>query len=272
MATLVAFHAHPDDETLTQGGSIAKAVDDGHRVVIVYATGGEKGEVPEGLLAPGESLTERRVAEAEGSAAALGTARLVWLGYLDSGMEGTPDNDDPASFWRADVDEAAERLAAVLREEDADVLTIYDENGNYGHPDHVQVHRVGLRAAELAGTPEVLEVTMNRDHVRRMLEAAAGSGVEVSEDWPDFDDPDLRLGMPESVITTTVDVTPWLDRKRAAMVAHATQIGDMGPFLAMPPEVFGMALGTEFYIRHGVEPGHRDDDVFAPLDRAPSPR
>src|ERR687897_2378773 len=172
MATLVAFHAHPDDETLTQGGSIAKAVDEGHRVVIVYATGGEKGEVPDGLLAPGESLTERRVAEAERSAAALGTARLVWLGYLDSGMEGTPDNDDPASFWRADVDEAAERLAAVLQEEDADVLTIYDENGNYGHPDHVQVHRVGARAAELAGTPRALEVAWGPGNAMKLMAEA----------------------------------------------------------------------------------------------------
>jgi LmbE family N-acetylglucosaminyl deacetylase len=263
MATLVAFHAHPDDETLTQGGSIAKAVDEGHRVVIVYATRGEKGESPDGLLAPGETLVERRVAEAERSAAALGTSRLVWLGYLDSGMQGTPDNDDPASFWQADIEAAAERLAAVVREEDADILTIYDEHGNYGHPDHVQVHRVGLRAAELSGVPQVLEVTMNRDHVRRLVQAAMAMGIEPEGDWPDFDDPGLVFGMPESVITTTVDVTPWLDRKRKAMEAHATQIGDMGFFFAMDDDAFAQALGTEFYIRHGVAPGHRDHDVFA---------
>jgi LmbE family N-acetylglucosaminyl deacetylase len=265
MATLVAFHAHPDDETLTQGGSIAKAADEGHRVVIVYATGGEKGESPEGLLAPGESLVERRVAEAERSAAALGTARIVWLGYLDSGMVGTPDNDDPACFWQSDVEEAAGRLAAVLAEERADVLTIYDEHGNYGHPDHVQVHRVGLRAAELAGVGQVLEVTMSRDHVRRLIEQAKAAGAEPDEEWPDFDDPGMVFGVPESEITTFVDVTPWLDRKRKAMEAHASQIGDMAMFFAMPDEGFAAALGTEFYIRHGVEPGHRDDDVFAGL-------
>jgi LmbE family N-acetylglucosaminyl deacetylase len=264
MATLVAFHAHPDDETLTQGGSIAKAVDEGHRVVIVYATGGERGQAPDGLLAPGESLVERRVLEAERSAAALGTARLVWLGYVDSGMMGTADNHDPACFWQAEVDEAAERLAAVLREEAADVLTIYDENGNYGHPDHVQVHRVGLRAAELAAVPEVLEVTMSRDHVRSLIDAAADLGIVPDGEWPDFDDPDLVFGVPASAITTTVDVTPWLDRKRKAMEAHASQIIDMGPFFAMPDDVFAAALGTEFYIRHGVEPGHRDHDVFRP--------
>jgi LmbE family N-acetylglucosaminyl deacetylase len=262
MATLVAFHAHPDDETIIQGGSLAKAVDEGHRVVIVYATDGEHGEVPDGLLAEGETLVERRRAEAERSAEALGTARLVWLGYGDSGMAGTADNDDPGSFWQADVEKAAEGLAAVLREEAADVLTIYDPQGNYGHPDHIQVHRVGARAAELAGIPEVLEVTISREHVRELVAAAIASGEAPSEDMPDFDDPNLVFGMPDAAITTRVDVTRWLDRKRAAMEAHASQIHDMAIFLAMPPEVFAMALGTEFYIRHDTPDGHRETGIF----------
>ena len=114
-------------------------------MVIVYATDGDHGEVPDGLLAE-ETLVDRRRAEAERSAEALGTARLVWLGYGDSGMAGTADNDDPGSFWQADVEKAAEGLASVLREEAADVLTIYDPQGNYGHPDHIQVHRVGPAA------------------------------------------------------------------------------------------------------------------------------
>jgi LmbE family N-acetylglucosaminyl deacetylase len=262
MATLVAFHAHPDDETIIQGGSLAKAVDEGHRVVIVYATEGEHGEVPDGLLAEGETLLERRRAEAERSAVALGTARLVWLGYGDSGMAGTADNDDPGCFWQADVEKAAERVAAVLREEGADVLTIYDPQGNYGHPDHIQVHRVGARAAELAGVPEVYEVTISREHVRSLVAAAIAAGEAPAEDMPDFDDPDLVFGMPDEAITTRVDVTPWLDRKRAAMEAHASQIHDTGLFLAMSPEVFAMALGTEFYIRHATPDGHRDSGIF----------
>jgi LmbE family N-acetylglucosaminyl deacetylase len=263
MATLVAFHAHPDDETIIQGGSLARAVAEGHRVVIVYATDGEHGEVPDGLLAEGETLIERRRVEAERSAVALGTSRLVWLGYGDSGMMGTADNDDPDCFWRADVEKAAEVLADVLREERADLLTIYDRNGNYGHPDHIQVHRVGARAAELAGTPEVLEVTVSREHIRGLLEAAIAAGGEVAPEMPDLDDPDITFGMPDDVITTSIDVTPWLDRKRAAMEAHASQIGDMGMFFAMPPEVFASTLGTEFYIRHGAANGQRDHELFA---------
>jgi LmbE family N-acetylglucosaminyl deacetylase len=238
-------------------------------VVVVYATRGEVGEVPDGLLEPGETLVERRVAEANRSAAALGVHRVAWLGYRDSGMMGTPDNDDPACFWRADVDEAARRMAAILREEAADVLTIYDENGNYGHPDHIQVHRVGVRAADLAGTPHVLEATMSREHVRQLIDEARAAG-EAIDDVPDLDDGSVVFGMPEAVITTVVDVGDFLDRKRASMEAHASQVQDTGQFLAMSPEAFRTALGVEFYIRRGAPPGHRDDDIFAGVEAAAS--
>jgi LmbE family N-acetylglucosaminyl deacetylase len=181
---------------------------------------------------------------------------------------GTPENDDPRAFWQADLDEAAGRLAAILREEQADVVLVYDENGNYGHPDHVQVHRVGVRAAEMAGTPHVLEATVNRDTIRAFIEVMAASGDADWGDVPDLDDPDQPFGMPDDVITTRVDVRPWAERKLAAMRAHETQVGDLGPFLAMPLDVFREAMGTEFYIRRGVAPGHRDDDVFAGLDVA----
>jgi LmbE family N-acetylglucosaminyl deacetylase len=264
MATIVAFHAHPDDECITSAGTLARAVDEGHRVVVVYATGGELGEYPDGILAAGESLSERRVVEAERSAAAIGTARIVWLGYRDSGMAGTPENDDPACFWQADVEEAATKLVAVLEEEGADVLTIYDHQGNYGHPDHIQVHRVGSRAGELARTAQVLEATMSRDHIRALIEAARAAGVDLGDDeGPDLDDPEVLLGLPDTDITTRIDVTPWLDRKRAAMAAHATQVGDMGMFLAMEPDVFAAAMGTEFFIRHGAPEGHRDSELIA---------
>jgi LmbE family N-acetylglucosaminyl deacetylase len=264
VATIVALHAHPDDETIIQAGTLAKYVDAGHRVVIVYATRGELGEVPDGLLEPGETLVERRVLEAERSAAALGTARIVWLDYGDSGMAGLPDNDNPACFWRADVEEAAARVAGILREEGAEVLLSYDEQGNYGHPDHLQVHRVGARAGELAGTPHVLEATISRDHVRMLLAQVVATGVEPDDDWPDVDNPDFVLGMPDARITTRIDVTPWLARKRAAMAAHATQVGDLGMFLAMDDDTYRMAMGTEFFIRRGVPAGHRDHDLFVP--------
>src|SRR6185436_922596 len=123
MATLVFFHAHPDDECIATGGTMAKASADGHRVVLVVATKGEHGEVADGFLDPGERLWERRVAETHRAAEILGAHRVEFLGYVDSGMVGTPENDLPGSFWTADVDEAGDRLAAILREEHADVLT-----------------------------------------------------------------------------------------------------------------------------------------------------
>ncbi len=262
MATIVALHAHPDDETIIQAGTLARSVDEGHRVVIVYATRGELGEVPEGMLGPGETLVERRALEAERSAAALGTARIVWLDYGDSGMAGLAHNDNPACFWQADVEEAAGRVAAVLREEAADVLLIYDAQGNYGHPDHIQVHRVGVRAGDLADTPHVLEATISRDHVEALMAQVVATGVELSEDLPDLSDPEVLLGMPDAAITTRIDVGPWLARKRAAMEAHASQIGDLGMFLAMDDEAYARAMGTEFFIRRGVPLGHRDHDLF----------
>ncbi len=265
MATLVAFHAHPDDESIAMGGVLAKAAAAGHRTVLVFGTKGENGEVDDGFLDDGELLADRRVKETERSAEILGVRRLEWLGYVDSGMMGTPENDVPESFWQADVEEAAERLAQILREEDADVLTVYDSDGNYGHPDHIQVHRVGLRAAELAGTPHVLEGTINRDHIKRAMQAAAERGDLPGDDAPTAEDFET-FGRPEALITTTVDVREFLDKKRASMAAHASQISETSFFLSMAPEQFEQGFGYEWFIRRGVPDTHRDDDLFVGLD------
>ena len=264
MATLVTFHAHPDDECIACGGVMRKAADEGHRVVLVVATRGERGEVPGGLLADGEELWQRRVAETCASAEILGAQRVDFLGYLDSGMMGTPANEAPGSFWTAPVEEAAGRLAAILTEERADVLTCYDDNGGYGHPDHIQVHRVGLRAAELAGAPRVYQNTINRDHLLRGMAAFARQAAEAGAELPDIA-ADPGFGKPESVITAAVDVTPCLKAKRQAMRAHASQISEQSFFLAMPEEAFGYAFGTEWFIRDGQGPGITETDLLAGL-------
>jgi LmbE family N-acetylglucosaminyl deacetylase len=257
VATLVCFHAHPDDEAIATGGTMRMAADDGHRVVLVVATGGERGEVADGVLAPGETLGQRRRVEQEAAARLLGVARLEWLGYEDSGMDGEPTNDEPASFWQADLDEAAGRLAAILTEEEADVLTCYDDHGNYGHPDHVKVHLVGRRAAELAGTPRVYESTMNRDHLSELRARARAEHVEV----PDEE----TFGTPDAEITTAIDVRPVLAAKREAMAAHGSQITEESFFLSMPPEAFEEVFGTEWYIRIDRRPADRESSLFAGL-------
>jgi LmbE family N-acetylglucosaminyl deacetylase len=260
MATLVTFHAHPDDECIACGGVMRKAHEEGHRVVLVVATRGEQGEVPDGFLDDGEELWQRRVVETGAAADILGVDRLEFLGYSDSGMMGEPTNDLPGTFWTASVEEAAEKLAAILREEDADVLTVYDDHGSYGHPDHIQVHRVGVRAAELAGTPRVYQSTINRDRaLAGRAEFAAGSGVEMPDLGPDF-------GTPESEITCAVDVTAYAEHKRKAMRAHASQISDQSFFLALPDDAFRFAFGTEWFIRAGEGPGITETDLMAGLD------
>jgi LmbE family N-acetylglucosaminyl deacetylase len=259
MATLVCFHAHPDDESIATAGTMAKAAAAGHRVVLVTATRGELGEPVEGVLADGEALWQRRVAELQASAEVLGVERVELLGYKDSGMMGEPTNDDPECFWQADVDEAAARLAAILRDVDCDVLTHYDDHGNYGHPDHIQVHRVGTRAAELAGTPHVFEATMNRDAILRGIRERAEEFAQLEEEGrgPGIDE-DTDMGSPEAIITHAVDVTDFIEQKRGSMVCHQSQISPDHFFLSMPLDTFAAALGTEWYIEVG---GHRDVDA-----------
>lgn len=250
MATAVFFHAHPDDECILTGGTMAKLASAGHRVVLVTATRGENGEVAEGFLGQGESLAERRMLELEASAAVLGVSRLEVLGYGDSGMMGTPTNDVPASFWRADIEEAARRLATILDEESATVLVTYDDHGNYGHPDHIQVHRVGVRAAELAGTAAVYEATVDRDRVIRMISEGGGP----AEGGPEIDEMD-DFGVPASMVTTRVDVGEHVAAKRQAMRCHPSQITADSFWLTMPDEQFTVAFSEEQYIRRGSAPG-----------------
>jgi len=261
LATLVFFHAHPDDEAIGTAGTMALAVASGHRVVLVVATKGEEGEVDDGVLDDGETLEDRRVAETLAAAEILGVDRVEFLGYRDSGMMGEPSNDNRSCFWRADLEEAAARLARILDREGADVLTVYDDHGGYGHPDHIQVHRVGHRAADLAGTPRVYENTMNRDRIRRMRSALRGADGDDEGDTDAIYD---TIGTPDGEISTAVDVTTVLDKKRAAMVAHPSQIPEDSWFLRMAPDAFAEAFGTEWYLRtrppsEGTIPEDRDD-------------
>jgi LmbE family N-acetylglucosaminyl deacetylase len=253
VSTLVCFHAHPDDEAMTTAGTMALAADAGHRVVLVVATRGEEGEVAPGALADGVELGDHRSDEVLAAAEIIGIDRVAFLDYRDSGMAGEHTNEHPGCFAAADLEEAAARLAAILTEEGADVLTVYDEHGGYGHPDHIQVHRVGIRAAELAGVDTVYEATIDRDHLIALMKSRPeelGDGGPLPEN-PD----DLNLGVAGELITTRVDVSSVLERKRAAMRAHASQIPADSFFLQMPDEAYALAFGTEWFTRRGVPVG-----------------
>ena len=226
------------------------------------ATVGECGEVADGLLGPGETLGERRRKELEAAAAILGVARLEILGYRDSGMIGTAENESPDCFWQTPVDEAAAKLARILCEERPDAFTIYDDHGNYGHPDHIQVHRVGVRAAEMAPIERVYEATMNRDHFRRLMARAAELGFGDVPDLPELEDISDQIGLPEELLTTAVDVSAQLEVKRQAMAAHASQIDDNSFFLSMPAPAFAAAFGTEWYRLRSAPPGFRETEIL----------
>ena len=250
---MVNFHAHPDDEAIATAGSMMKAADDGHRVVLVVATRGEQGEPVPGALGPGEALGDRRAAETLDSAGIIGAHRVEFLGYEDSGMAGDEANDNPACFWQADFDEAVERLARILVEESAVVLTVYDDHGGYGHPDHIQVHRVGVDAARKAGVEKVFYATMNRTQIQRQTaevesfaEAMEAIEAEQAERINNED-----FGTEEAEITHAVDVSAYLERKRAAMLAHASQITADSFFGSMTDEQFSDAFGTEWFVAPG---------------------
>jgi LmbE family N-acetylglucosaminyl deacetylase len=258
--TLVSFHAHPDDEALLTGGTLARVAAEGHRVVVVFATRGEAGSADDR-----RGLGARRTAEAQLAAAVLGVARLVHLDYADSGMQA--GDGGARAFSNCDVDEAAGRLAQVLREEGAQVLTIYDANGGYGHPDHRRVHLVGSRAAFLAGTPVVLEASAPREPLLRALSLLRWvprlpEGFSTRSHKGSF--------LPREQLTHRVDVRGHLQAKRQALAAHGSQRTGrtIGFLLHLPRPIFSAALGREWFREQGRLEGSVVDDPFHSL-RAP---
>ena len=253
--TLVAFHAHPDDEALLTSGTMARAAAEGNRVVLVVATDGGLGLASSDFVGASDTkLGSVRMAELRVSARALGTARVETLGYADSGLgpETPPDPPDRVRFVRADPEEAAERLAAILREERADVLLTYDANGGYGHRDHVKVHHVGARAAELAGTPRVLQATVPRDLLLRGIRLAA----KFYRFPPEFEPSSFeRAYSASAAVTHRIDVRRYASQKRASMRAHASQSSADGgadrtlaAFLRIPRPLFALVFGREWFV------------------------
>lgn len=245
MATIVSLHAHPDDEALLTGGWLAQRAAAGDRVVLVFATEGGAGLArahPSSTV-----LADVRHREAVASAAALGVARVEWLGYADSGMAARPSTS-AARFVDVSIEEAARAVAAVLDREAADILTGYDARGGYGHPDHVQVHRVARRAQALATSrPLLLEATRDRTWLVRLMRLLR----PVSRLLPGLTIPGNEVFSCREAITTVVDVRPQLRAKRAALAAHASQatggIRTIRILLALPGPVARWVLGTESF-------------------------
>ena len=262
--TLMAVHAHPDDEASSTGGILAKYAAEGIRTILVTCTNGELGDAPDAK--PGEDghdladVVALRRAELEDSCRILGITHLEMLGYHDSGMMGWPNNDAPGSFWSMDVQEAAAPLADLMRQYQPDVVVTYDDFGFYGHPDHIQAHRITLAALEQTGLPsKVYFPTVRRSALAQFRELLQTSGVEL----PDFGD---DFGAPDEDIGATVDCRPQAPQKRAALAAHVSQQDNIF-FLKFPPEVFADMFGTEEFIRYRPvgDVSTTEDDLFAGL-------
>ena len=282
---LLLVHAHPDDETIGTGATMAKYAAEGALVTLVTCTLGEEGEI----LVPGlshlassadDALGEHRVGELAAACAALGVTDHRFLGgpgrWRDSGMMGTPQNDRPEAFWQADLDEAVRALVAIVREVRPQVVVTYDEKGGYGHPDHIQAHRVTVQAFDRAGDPAYAPEAGEPWQPSRLYYTAipksvlqAGSDhLKASGDTGFFgvdSADDLPFGNPDEEVTTEVDAREHLGAKVAAMRAHATQIAVDGPFFALSDNVGQQAMGVEHFVLARGErsaAGGREDDLF----------
>jgi LmbE family N-acetylglucosaminyl deacetylase len=266
--TLMAVHAHPDDEALGTGGVLARYSDEGVRTVLVTCTNGELGDAPGGIK-PGDPAHDESIVvplrrlELEASCRALGVSDLELLGYHDSGMEGWPQNDAPGSFWHTPVAEGGHRLAVLMEKYRPQVVVTYDENGFYGHPDHIQANRITRAAIAECHIPKKLYYTaVPRSAIRGMGDLLAQAGIERPaeiEDNPDF-------GTPDELITTAVDCTAVADRKFASLAAHASQSDNIF-FLRMGEELFATIMGSESFVRvqDSTEAPIPEDDLFAGL-------
>ena len=256
---LLAVHAHPDDETINNGVTMAKYAKDGAQVTLVTCTRGEEGEVLVAELASlasdkDDKLGQHREVELKDAMAHLGIADFRFLGapnkkWRDSGMMGMPQNDRTDVFWQSDLDESANELVKIILEIKPQVLITYDEFGGYGHPDHIKAHRVAMRAAEIAETKgwkieKIYWNTMPRSVIQMGIEKMR----EVGSDFFGAESvDDLPFAKPDELVTSVVHASEFVPQKLAAMKAHATQIAVDGPFFALSNNLGLSVWGDEYY-------------------------
>ena len=272
----MAVHAHPDDESISTGGVLARYGSEGVRTVLVTCTDGGCGDGADGSK-PGEpghdhaAVVEERMRELADSCRVLGISHVETLDYPDSGMMGWPQNDAPGSFWSTPVAEAADRLADLIRKYQPQVVVTYDANGFYGHPDHIQAHRITLEAARLTGIPDKVYYTaVPRSRMAEFGRRLEELGVEIPRD--EGADPDEPVGpreewgTPDEEVTTYVDVSGYTDQKFDSLQCHASQSDNIF-FLKMGRENFGLMMGSESFTRAEDRSGAAipEDDLFAGL-------
>jgi len=276
--TLMAVHAHPDDEASSTGGVLALYSDSGIRTVVVTCTNGEFGDTPDGIK-PGQdghdeqAVAQIRLAELRESCKHLGVTELELLGYHDSGMPDWDYKDRPDAFCNVPESEVAGRIGALIEQYRPQVVVSYDPDGAYQHPDHVHAARCAAAAAAATGIPDKFYLTaMRRSDWRKLWDALREAGLEVP-DPPQIDDEALRkIEESERRITTNIDIRPVLERKRAALMSHGSQIRESW-FSKIPPDIGVEVFGRESFIRAVDRTGAPvpEDDLFAGI-RPSAPR
>jgi LmbE family N-acetylglucosaminyl deacetylase len=277
-ATLLAVYAHPDDEVFGLGGTLSRYSEEGVHTVLVCATRGEVGEISDAALATPETLAEVRTRELECSAEMLGVKELIFLDYRDSGMEGTPENDDPRCFVQANADEVVAKLVRIIREKRPQVVLTFEPFGGYGHPDHIATYRHTTAAFEAAGDaaqyPEagpawqadrLFYSVSPMKFFREMREEMEAAGIDTSQ-MPNFEDEPRRW--PDEKITTVIDVSPYGERKLKAAECHATQFGENSFFRKMPEKVQARLLANEHFAQALPDPAESpapEADLFVGL-------
>jgi LmbE family N-acetylglucosaminyl deacetylase len=267
----MAVHAHPDDEASSTGGLLARCAAEGVRTVLVTCTNGELGDAPGGVKPGAERHVPREVAaarrvELERSCEILGVSALELLDYRDSGMAGWPSNDAPGSFWTTPVEHGATRVAGLMERWQPDVVVTYDANGFYGHPDHIQAHRITVSAFDRSPGPAKLYCpALPRSGFSRFRDQLVAAGVDL----PPVDGPDIAVDDEE--ITTVLDCRAFAQAKHDALAAHQSQSENMF-FLQMPRPLFDEMFGVEHYVRLRDRTGGAlpEDDLFAGLRDRPS--
>jgi N-acetyl-1-D-myo-inositol-2-amino-2-deoxy-alpha-D-glucopyranoside deacetylase len=256
---LLLVHAHPDDETINNGVTMAKYAASGVQVTLVTCTRGEEGEVLVTELAnlasdKDDKLGEHREVELKDAMAQLGINDFRFLGapnkkWRDSGMMATPQNERGDVFWQADLDEASHELVKIILEIKPQVLITYDEFGGYGHPDHIKAHRVAMRATELAAEQgwQISKIYWNT-MPRSVIQMGIEKMKEVGSDFFGAQSADdLPFAKPDELVTTVVNAPEYVPQKLAAMKAHATQISEGGPFFALSNNLGLSVWGDEYY-------------------------
>ena len=269
---LLLVHAHPDDECLSTGGTIARYAAAGVRVVLVTCTNGEAGEIAEvpdlGTIEEIRGrLGEIRVEELKEACRRLGPVDLRLLGYHDSGMDGTPENGSPEAFVNQNIEEAVGRVAAIIRETRPDVLVTYNEIGFYGHPDHIRAHQIALRAIDAAAPTHRVRKTYFTAVPKSLLIGGRALAEQLDRSPDDFFSLEEieRIATDDDAITTSIDVSAYVDEKFRALEAHRTQRGTTGRFLQIPEDVRAVAMGTEHYVLTGASGGLHETDLFEGL-------